>query len=120
MKKQSKVLIIILLHILLAVYSCSGILSKFAAKSDFFSFNFFLFYGGIIFLLGIYAIGWQQIIKRLPLTTAFANKAVTVVWGIIWGALFFKESITVGKVIGALLVIVGVVLYAKVGDENAD
>lgn len=71
----------------------------------------------IIFLLGFYAIGWQQIIKRLPLTTAFANKAVTVVWGIIWGAVFFHESITVGKVIGAALVIVGVVIYAR-ADEG--
>ena len=50
-------------------------------------------------------------------TTAFANKAVTVVWGIIWGAVFFHESITVGKVIGAALVIVGVVIYAR-ADEG--
>ena len=45
------------------------------------------------------------------------NKAVTVVWGIIWGAVFFHESITVGKVIGAALVIVGVVIYAR-ADEG--
>lgn len=72
-------------------------------------------------MLGFYAIGWQQIIKRLPLTTAFANKAVTVVWGIIWGAVFFQEKVTIGKVIGAILVILGVVVYAnadgKVKDE---
>ena len=77
----------------------------------------FLALNSVYFLLGFYAIGWQQIIKRLPLTTAFANKAVTVVWGIIWGAVFFHESITVGKVIGAALVIVGVVIYAR-ADEG--
>ena len=32
-----------------------------------------------------YAFGWQQVIKHLPLTTAYANKAVTVVWGILLG-----------------------------------
>ena len=35
--------------------------------------------------LVVYAVGWQQVIKHLPLTTAYANKAVTVVWGILLG-----------------------------------
>ena len=84
------------------------------------SVGFCFYYAIIIILLGFYAIGWQQIIKRLPLTTAFANKAVTVVWGIIWGALFFHESITIGKVVGAALVITGVVIYAKADGEAKD
>ena len=48
----------------------------------------------------------------MPLTTAFANKAITVVWGIIWGLIFFQERITAGKLLGAALVIAGVALYA--------
>lgn len=116
MKKS--VLTIILLNILLAFYSLSGICSKLASKAEFLSFKFCFYYGLIILLLGIYAIGWQQIIKRLPLTTAFANKAVTVVWGLVWGALFFNEAITAGKIIGAALVIIGVIVYAKAGEES--
>ena len=69
-------------------------------------------------LLGFYAIGWQQIIKRMPLTAAFANKAVTVVWGIVWGCIFFNEAITPGKVAGAVLVIVGIVVYALADKEE--
>ena len=64
-------------------------------------------------LLGLYALGWQQVIKRLPLTTAFANKAVTVVWGLVWGALLFAEPITPGKLAGCGLIVAGVVLYAR-------
>ena len=67
----------------------------------------------IILLLALYAIGWQQVIKRLPLSVAFANKAITIVWGIIWGFLFFDEQVTLGKLIGAVMVIIGIVLYAK-------
>ena len=48
---------------------------------------------------------------------AFANKAITVVWGIIWGYLFFDEAITLKKLIGAALVMTGIVLYAKTGDD---
>ena len=117
MMDKSKLKVLFALHLMLMIYSMSGICSKMASQQDFLSFKFCLFYAIIIFPLGFYAIGWQQIIKRLPLTTAFANKAVTVVWGIIWGAVFFHESITVGKVIGAALVIVGVVIYAR-ADEG--
>ncbi|MCI5620525.1 MAG: transporter [Lachnospiraceae bacterium] len=116
--KKGNLKILFLLHIMLMIYSMSSICSKKAAGTEFLSLEFCLYYGAIIALLGFYAIGWQQIIKRLPLTTAFANKAVTVVWGIIWGALFFSEPITVGKVVGAILVVAGVVLYAYADAED--
>ena len=47
----------------------------------------------MVAILGIYAIGWQQVIKRMPLTTAYANKAVTLVWGLVWGLLLFHEQL---------------------------
>lgn len=117
---KSKLKVLFLLHIMLMIYSMSGICSKMAAQQEFLSFQFCLYYAIIIILLGFYAIGWQQIIKRLPLTTAFANKAVTVVWGIIWGAIFFHEEITLGKVIGAALVIIGVIIYARADGEKVN
>lgn len=118
---KNKVKTIFLLHLMLMIYSASGICSKLAAGQPFLSFKFCLYYGLIILLLGFYAIGWQQIIKRLPLTTAFANKAVTVIWGIIWGVVFFREPVTTGKIIGAVLVIAGVVLFAVAdADKESD
>ena len=71
-------------------------------------------------MLGIYAVVWQQIIKKLPLTLAYANKAVTVIWGLIWGLLFFGEKITPLKVIGAVIVITGIAVYAFSDKENAE
>lgn len=107
------------LHLLLVVYSGCDIFSKLAAGQPFLSWGFVLCYGGMILLLGIYSIGWQQIIKHLPLTTAYANRAVTVVWGILWGALFFRERITLPKLLGAALIVAGVCLYAHAeGEEN--
>lgn len=109
---QKNIKYFIILNMLLLVYSMSGILSKKAAGAVFLSLEFCLYYAGIIALLGLYAIGWQQIIKHLPLTTAFANKAITIVWGILWSVLFFSERITIGKICGVLLVVSGVVLFA--------
>lgn len=102
---------ILILNVVQGIYSLSTVCSKFASQKEPGSAAFVLLYVAIIGLLGLYAICWQQVIKRLPLTTAFANKAVTVVWGIIWGAVFFYERITPGKLLGAAIVIVGVVLY---------
>lgn len=117
---KSKLKTLLALHVLLMVYSCSGIFSKLAAQQEFLSFSFFACWFAILALLAVYALGWQQIIKRLPLTTAFANKAITVIWGIIWGAVFFHESITPLKIIGALVVICGVVLFVRADNEDAD
>ena len=116
--KMKRAKTLLLLHFMLMIYSMSGICSKMASKQEFLSLKFCIYYGIIIILLGFYAIGWQQIIKRLPLTTAFANKAVTVVWGIIWGFIFFNEPITMGKVIGALMVVGGIVMYALADGEQ--
>ena len=110
---KSTIKTIIGLHGMLMVYSMSGICSKLASGEAFLSIRFCVYYAIIIGLLGFYAIGWQQVIKRIPLTTAFANKAVTVVWGIVWGRFFFGESITLGKIMGATLVIAGVILFAE-------
>lgn len=115
---QNKTLV--MLHTLLVLFSTSGIFSKLAAGYPFLSLGFILCYGGMVCVLGVYAIGWQQVIKRVPLTTAYANRAVTVVWGIVWGALLFGESVTWQKVLGALVVLAGVALYALAGDDGAD
>ena len=101
-----------LLHVLLILYSLGGICSKKAAEESFFSAGFFFYYSLLLIVLVIYAFGWQQIIKVLPLSTAFANKAITVTWGLVWGKLFFNEIITIGKLIGISFIIIGIVLFS--------
>lgn len=98
----------ILLHIVLVLYSMGGICSKLAAEQTFLSFKFILFYGILLLNLAVYALLWQQILKRLPLVTAYANKAVTVIWGMLWGYLFFQEQIRLQQILGGLIIIAGV------------
>lgn len=107
-----RALALIGLHVLLFVYSLCSFFSKNAAQQDFMSLPFIGFYIGMIFVLGVYAVGWQQVIKHLPLTLAFANKAVTVAWGMFWGVVFFGETITPLMVVGAVIVMAGVVLFS--------
>lgn len=113
-------LTLLALHLLLLLYSLSGFFSKTASAEPFLSWEFILLYGGMMLIMVIYAFGWQQVIKRLPLTTAFANKAVTVAWGIVWGTLFFGEKITPGKLVGAAMIVAGVVLFVKADGGKPD
>ena len=108
---KDKLKLYLALHLFLMLYSTGGIISKLAGQQAFLSLPFLLLYGGEILILAFYAIGWQQFIKRLPLSVAYANKAVTIVWGCVWGVLVFHEHLSVGKVIGSLLVLCGVLLY---------
>lgn len=97
--------------------------SKLAGLQEFLSLQFFIYYTIVLLILFVYAIIWQRVIKLLPLTTAFANKAVAVIWGIVFGMIFFGESLTLGKVIGSVLIILGIIFYTKsseLDEENQD
>ncbi len=123
-KLSKRIGALLALHAVLVLYSLTGILGKMAAEHDVLSIPFFAYYAGVIFLLGIYALAWQQVIKKfqlikhLPLTTAFANKAITVLWGMLWGSLLFAEDINAWKIIGALIVSVGVILFVRADKDD--
>lgn len=111
--KKIKVNKYIYLHLLLLLYSFCGVFSKLASQNQFLSIKFCLFYGTSLLILGIYAIFWQQILKKFSLTTAFFNKAVTIIWGMIWGVMFFSEKITLNMIVGTIIVLIGIGLVVK-------
>ncbi len=115
----SRVKTLLVLHVLLLFYSLADVASKYAAGFDFVSIGFIVCYALVLVILAGYALGWQQVIKRMPLTTAYANRGITVVWGIFWGAVFFSEAITPFKIVGAIMIIAGIVLFSQ-ADAEAD
>jgi len=110
---------IVVLHLIVFLYSLGGILAKLASKQPQFSLMWCILYAGILFLLFVYAIGWQLILKRINLTVAFCNKAATIVWGMLWGFLIFNEVLSWQRMLGAALVIIGVVLAVRGEREHA-
>jgi small multidrug resistance pump len=78
--------------------------------------SFFLFVGIAFFLLVVYALLWQQVLKRVPLSIAYSNKGVTLLWGLLWGFVFFRESAILSKwntYLGIFLVLVGIFLIVS-------
>lgn len=101
------------LHAILLLYSFVGVLMKLAFQQAFLSLPFFLLAGAAVACLGVYALVWQQVLKKLPLTVAFTNKAICIAWGMLWGALFLGDVITWYKIVGSLIVFAGVVLVVS-------
>lgn len=110
MKKKITLKDVLYLQFVVMIYTLSGIVAKFASGQVFMSWKFILFYGMEIVCLGIYAILWQQAIKRVELSIAYANKAMGVLWSMIWAVLIFHNQITVQNIIGVVLVIAGTVV----------
>lgn len=113
LKKKIKIKDIIILQIVIAIYTLSTVFAKFASAEEFMSFKFILFYGIEILILGLYAIIWQQLIKKFDISVAYANKAMGLLWSIIWAILIFKEIITIKNIIGVIIVIIGTIIVNK-------
>lgn len=118
--KTGKIKYFVLMHAALFLLSFSGVFAKLAAESEWYSAKWFLMYGIVFAVLGIYALAWQMILKGLPLTMAFSNKAITLFWGMVWGALIFGEHISLRMIIGAAIIFLGIVIVSseEVSEQN--
>ncbi|MBP3784341.1 MAG: transporter [Butyrivibrio sp.] len=104
-----KVADFLLLELSVLVYSLSTVAANMAAKYEFLSLGYILFFGLEFVVLAIYAVLWQQIIKKFQLSIAYANKSVVLLWTMLWNYLIFAQGITAGKIAGVLLVMAGAV-----------
>ena len=95
------------------VYACTSIFTKMASRQEMLSWPYLLWIAGAIGVMGVYAILWQQVIKRMPLSTAYMFKGTSLIFVLLFSALLFGETITLNNVIGSAIIIIGIVLYAK-------
>lgn len=104
--------VFIWLHGSLLLSSLSGVCSKMAARymDEIFSIPFLIWFSLVFVTMFIYAVIWQQILRRMPLTTAYANKPVTLIWGILWGNLVFDETVSWNMILGAVIIFAGIYL----------
>ena len=99
------------------VYSFCGVFQKFASREETLSLLFLVFYGCSFAVLFIYAILWQLVLKKMDLSVAYSNRAVAMIWSLLWGVLFFGETLKWNQVIGALVICYGVHKVVTANDE---
>lgn len=94
------------------VYACTSIFSKMASQQEMISWPYLLWMVGAVGVMGVYALMWQQVITRMPLTTAYMFKGTSLIFVLFFSALLFGEVITINNIIGAVIIILGIVLFA--------
>lgn len=115
--EKRNIIAFFLMHLGFLVYSLSTILAKFAARYEVFSIIWFFLYAGVVCVLGIYAIIWQQVLKRFTLSFGMCNKSMTIIWGMILSFIFFGEEITIKKIAGACIILCGIVMLSTVQEQ---
>lgn len=105
----------LLLHGTLLIYAVVSVFAKLAgihmAQEN--AAQTVLFLGLEVLTLGIYSVLWQFVLRKMPLNFAYANKGVCTLWTALFGLLFFGESLTWGKALGILVVLIGVWLVVS-------
>ena len=111
-RKSSNLFSFLFMHTAFLVYCIYPLLGKFATRYELLSLPFIALYCVVFGVLFVYAILWQQVLKKIPLTTAIANKSITIVWGMIFGLLIFREQVSLKMIIGAVLILSGILILS--------
>ena len=101
---------IVKIQIIICFFSMINVLSKYASKFDFLTWKFILIYCGVLFSFILYAFFWQKLLKKHSLFKVYSNRALLVVYSLIWGILLFAEKVTVYNILGIILIIVGIIV----------
>lgn len=133
MKTQTRWKDILLLQVVFLIYSITSLAQKSASAyfpehvtslenliMQVLNPNLILRIGLVVFLLALYAFLWQQVIKRFELSIAYANKSVTLAWALLWGFFLFHEDITWKKLIGVVIVMLGICILNSKGKETTE
>ena len=83
------------------LYSFADVAAKLASAHPFLSGGYVLWIGAEVLILGVYALCWQQIIKR--------------VWTTLWAALLFRETITLKNLLGIGILFAGIWMVNRDG-----
>ena len=100
-----------LLLICFMIYASTGIFTKYASLYPFLSWQYILSFLGAIGIMGIYAVLWQQVLKYIELSVAYMCKGTALIFTMLLAYWLFGEPITTNNIIGAAIIIFGIILY---------
>lgn len=89
---------------------------KLGGRYPLFSFGYLAFFALAVMIMAIYAVIWQLILERMPLTTAYLRKGISYVLVFFWAVVIFHETITIRQIIGVIVIIIGMVV--SMSDEH--
>ncbi len=110
MEKWKSIVSLVLINF---VYSLEPILAKVTSKYELCDWRFYAGIASVVFVLGIYAIAWQQILKKVELSMAYMFKGLSIIFVLLLSFFLFQDNISPQNIIGSLIIIGGIILFAK-------
>jgi drug/metabolite transporter (DMT)-like permease len=95
------------------IYACTSICTKMASQQEILSWPYLFWIAGAVGVMGVYALLWQQILARMPISTAYMFKGTSLIFVLLFSVLLFGEAVTLNNVIGAVIIIIGIIHFAK-------
>lgn len=95
------------------LYACTGVFCKMASLQVPGTFAYWLCVGGALGILGTYAMLWQQIIAKVPISSAYMFRGTALIFALLLAAFLWEEPITSNNLAGAALLVVGITLYVQ-------
>ena len=102
------------------LYACVSLFTKYASQHEFMSWNYMCGLIGAIGVMGLYAVLWQQVLKRIELSMAYMFKGTSLIFVMLLAHVLFAEQITWNNVVGAIIIISGIVLFANSAEPIAN
>ena len=89
---------------------------KLGGKYPFLSTGYIAWFCLAVLILGFYAVCWQLILEKLPLTTAYLRRGFSYILIFVWATLIFHETITWKQILGIIVISIGMVI--SISDEH--
>lgn len=102
------------------LYACVSIFTKYASQQEFMSWNYIVGLIGAVGVMGLYAVLWLQVLKRIDLSLAYMFKGTSIVFIMLLAYVFFGEQITWNNIVGAIIIVGGIVLFANFAEPIAN
>ena len=112
-KKKNGLAISIALFLAVGLYSFSAVFGKFSAFYKVMSWQWILLYGCSLGVLMLYSVIRQLILERISLSQAYMSKGFYYGFILLWSALIFHETITWNKILGVIIITIGIVVGKK-------
>ena len=113
--KKKHIVFLIIIYIL---FSLSSVFMKYASSYDKL-FLKLIFFTASIGVLGVFSLLWQVALKDIELSKAYMFKSTTLIWSLIYGILFFGETVSIQKIIGIIITMIGMMIIIKGENKNA-
>ncbi|MBQ3393365.1 MAG: EamA family transporter [Lachnospiraceae bacterium] len=108
----------IILLALVAVFmeSLTSPCLKLGGQYPFMSPGYIMWFCIAVLILGFYAVCWQLILEKIPLTTAYLRRGLSYILVFLWAHVIFHETITWKQILGIAVITLGMVV--SISDEH--